>query len=119
MIATNQPDRAVAPHPLESEQPALQIDDLRAFGPYRLRASLLSATVERRERATSSIDRFVDNVNDVSVDAMNRGRGAVTVRFWVDAHSLVATVSDRADELASVVSVSPGSSPTAGVDPRR
>ncbi len=93
------------PHPLEQGPPAMQIDDLRAFGPHRLKACLLSATVERRDRATSSIDRFVDTVNDVSVDAMARGRGAVTVRFWVDTYSLVATVSDRADAFASFVYV--------------
>ena len=103
--------RTVAPHPLENERPALQIDDLQTFGPYRLKASLLTVAVERREGDTSGIDGFVDRVSDVSVDAMIRGRGAVTVRFWVDAHSLVATVSDPGDGFDSVVSVSPAPLP--------
>lgn len=85
----------------------MQIDDLRSFGPHRLKACLLSATVERRERATSSLDQFVDTVNDLSVEAMTRGRGAVTVRFWVDARCLVATVFDRGEGFDRVVSLSP------------
>lgn len=85
----------------------MQIDDLRSFGPHRLKACLLSATVERRERATSTFDQFVDRVSDLSGDAMTRGRGAVTVRFWVDARCLVATVSDRADGFERVVCLSP------------
>ena len=104
MIVANQQRRSVAPHPIEGEQPALQIDDLQTFGSYRLKASLLSAAVERRKGATSSIDGFVDTVNDLSVGAMIRGRGMVTVRFWVDAHYLVATVSDRTDGFDRVVS---------------
>lgn len=84
----------------------MQIDDLRSFGPHRLKACLLSATVERRQRATSTFDQFVETVSDVSLEAMTRWRGPVTVRFWVDARSLVATVSDRGDAFDRVVSLS-------------
>lgn len=94
------------PHPLEQESPAVQIDDLRTFGPHRLKAYLLSAVVEQRERAAPSFDHFVDTVNDVSLEALTRGRGAVRVRFWVDARCLVATVSDEGDGFDRVVSLS-------------
>lgn len=95
------------PHPLEQGPPVIQIDDLRTFGPHRLRACLLSATVERRDQATAGLDRFVDLVNDRSARAMTRGRGAVSVCFWVDADALVATVADRGGGFDRVVSVSP------------
>lgn len=107
MNAPYEAGRSVVPHPLEQGPPVMQIDDLRTFGPHRLRACLLSATVEQRERATASVDRFVDQVNVVAVRAMTRGRGPVSVRFWVDAHSLVATVADRRDGFDRIVSVSP------------
>ena len=74
-------------------RPGLEIDDLRAFGPHRLRASLLAAAMEARGVVDDSVDRLLDAVDELAWAALTRARGVVRVQLWLDHGTVVATVS--------------------------
>ena len=74
-------------------RPGLEIDDLRAFGPHRLRASLLTEPMEARGALDDGDDRFLDAVDELAWAALTRARGVVRVRLWLVHDMLVATVS--------------------------
>jgi hypothetical protein len=78
----------------------LTIDDLVAFGPHRLRASLLATAMEALGAVDDDVDRFLDAVDDLACSALERAPGAVQVHLWLDRQTVAATVSDPQRSLA-------------------
>jgi hypothetical protein len=78
----------------------LTIDDLRAFGPHRLRASLLAAAIEARGVVSPDVDHFLDVVDEFACSELTRAHGAVQVQLWLESEAVVATVTDPTRSLA-------------------
>jgi hypothetical protein len=75
--------------------PALDIADLREFGPHRLRATVLATVVEECDLPSDRVDEFVAAVDEMAHAALRRSRGAVGVRLWTGGDVATAAVFEE------------------------